>query len=117
MARYPTYTTFQPGELERQLKALTLKTCVVTDAPDGWRANRRHHFHLKWHACSVTFPDETEGICNYTRHSPKVHTFGYKRGVESLPHVTIFEDLPRDATSLEAIAKEKAAEAFGYAIL
>ena len=115
--QYPTYTTFQPGELERELKALALKTCVVTDAPDGWKAKRLHRFHLKWYECQVTFPDETEGICNYIRHGPKCHTFGYKRGTQSLPHVTLFEELPRDAESLEAIAREKASDAFRYAIL
>jgi hypothetical protein len=35
----------------------------------------------------------------------------------SLPHVTVFEELPRDAESLEAIAREKASDAFRYAIL
>lgn len=116
-SRPPIYTTFQPGELERELKALALKTCAVTDAPEGWKAKRRHRFHLKWYECEVTFPDESEGICNYIRHGPKCHTFGYKRGAASLPHVTLFEELPRDAESLEAIAREKASDAFRYAIL
>lgn len=115
-SRTPTYTTFAPGELERELCALSLKTCAVTDAPTGWKANRRHRFQKKWHECKVTFPDETEGICNYTRHGPKCHTFGYQRGQERLPHVTILEELPRDAESIEAIARENATKAFDYAV-
>jgi hypothetical protein len=114
--RSPLYTTFQPGELEQELRALSLKTSVVTDAPPSWKANRRHRFQKKWHECRVTFPDETEGTCNYIRHGPTCHTFGYKRGEDRLPHVTLLEELPKDAASLEAIAQEKAAEAFGYAI-
>ena len=81
MARnYSRYTTFSPGDLEKQLKELALKTCAVTDAPDGWGAKRRHHLHLKWHECTVTYPDGTSGTCRYTRHGPKVHTFGYHWG-------------------------------------
>lgn len=124
MARSPLYTTFGPGELENQLKALALKTSAVTDAPEGWSARRTHRLHLKHHECAVTYPDGTEGVCYYTRHGPKVHAFSFAWGEpkprtgyrERLPHVTVLEELPKDAASIEALAREKAAVAFGYAI-
>ncbi|MGC4044868.1 MAG: hypothetical protein QM758_13830 [Armatimonas sp.] len=42
MARFRVYTTFAEGELDKELKKLSLKTCVVTDAPEGWQAKRRY---------------------------------------------------------------------------
>ena len=124
MARLPIYSTFAPGELEKELKTLALKTGAVTDAPEGWRAKRTHRLHLKHHECAVTYPDGTSGTCYYTRHSPRVHTFRYEWGEpkprsgyrERLPHATILEELPKDAASIEAMAIEKAAVAFGYAV-
>ena len=124
MARLPIYTTFASGELERQLTALAQRAGVVSDAPDGWRARRTHRFHLKHHECAVIYPDGTDGVCYYTRHGPKVHAFSYAWGEpkprtgyrERLPLVTILEELGKDAASIEAVAREKASVAFGYAI-
>lgn len=123
MARLPIYSTFQPGELEKELKALALKTCAVTDAPEGWKAKRRHPLHIKQHECPVRFPDGAEGTCHYTRHGPHWHTlcYGYSEpnryGLrEDLPLVYLDESLGRDAGSIEAVAREKAAEAFQKAI-
>lgn len=125
MARLPIYSTFQPGELERELQSLAQKMGAVTEAPEGWRARRTHRLHLKHHECAVAYPDGTEGICHYTRHSPRVHNFGYAWGEpsprtgyrERLPHITVLEELPKDAASINALAREKAAIAFGYAIV
>jgi hypothetical protein len=124
MARFLSHSTFSPGELERELKALALKTGVVTDAPEDWRAKRRHPLHLKSHECAVTFPDDVEGICNYTRQGPRWHLFRYGYGVpnryglrENLPIAYLSESLGRDASSIESMAQEKAVEAFRKAIL
>jgi hypothetical protein len=121
--RLPIYSTFQPGELEKQLKALALKTCAVTDAPEGWKANRLHRFHLKHHECEVLYPDGTSGTCFYIRHSPECHTLRYEWGEpsrfgtrESLPIVSFLEPLGRDTASVEAKMCELAASAFSSAI-
>lgn len=71
MPKNPIYTTFLPGELEKELKALACKTGPVNDAPEGWTTRRRHRFHLRNYDCSVTFPDGTQGICQYTRQGPR----------------------------------------------
>jgi hypothetical protein len=110
------YTTFGEGELERELRRLSRKGGPVNDAPPGWRAERRHRFHHKWHECPVTFPDGSEGTCHYTRHGPACHGFRYERGKEHLPHVSVLEPLGKDAESIEELAQEKAAVAFGQAI-
>jgi hypothetical protein len=121
--RLPIYSTFQPGELERELKTLALKTCAVTDAPDGWKARRLHRFHLKHHECEVLYPDGSSGTCFYTRHSPECHTLRYEWGEpsrfgtrESLPVVSFLEPLGRDVESVEAKMRELAASAFRGAI-
>ncbi len=123
MAKSPIYTTFPPGELEKTLKALALKTCVVTDAPNGWKASRLHRLHSKWHECEVLYPDGSSGTCYYIRHSPKCHTFRYEWGEpsengyrESLPHVSFLEALGRDAGSVEGKIHELAPSAFSSAI-
>jgi hypothetical protein len=116
MARHLVYTTFQEGELERELRRLSRKGGPVNDAPPGWKAERRHRFHHKWHECPVTFPDGSAGTCHYTRHGPACHGFRYQRENEYLPHVNVLEALGRDAGSIEELAQEKAAVAFGQAI-
>lgn len=116
MARLPRYTTFQPGELERDLKALALKTGAVADVPNAWDVKRHNPLHLRWHECCVTYPDGTEGTCRYTRQGPKWHIFRLRHNCGELPLAYHGDTLGRDAASIEAMCQEKAAVAFGYAI-
>ena len=122
MARTPRstkslrYTTFQPGELEKELKALALKTGVVSDAPNAWDVRRRNPLHLRWHDCAVTYPDGSSGTCHYTRQGPKWHILKFRHDCGELPLAYHAEALGRDAASIEALCQEKADVAFGYAI-
>ncbi|WP_395137789.1 hypothetical protein [Armatimonas sp.] len=110
------YTTFQPGELEKELKALALKTGAVADVPNAWDVRRHNPLHIRWYDCSVTFPDGTEGTCHYTRQGPKWHILRYEHGGATLPYAYHMDELGRDAASIEALTQEKAAVAFAYAI-
>ena len=110
------YTTFQPGELEKELRALALKTGAVADVPNSWDVKRHNPLHIRWYDCSVTFPDGTEGTCHYTRQGPKWHIWRFDHGGCQLPYAYHMEELGRDAASIQAMAQEKAIVAFGYAI-
>ena len=128
MARSPTsktrrssaggkrYTTFQPGELEKALKALALKTGVVADVPNSWDVKRHNPLHHRWYDCPVTYPDGKQGTCHYTRQGPKWHILRYDYGGGQLPYAYHMDELGRDAASIEAMAQEKAVVAFRYAI-
>ncbi|WP_394793111.1 hypothetical protein [Armatimonas sp.] len=116
MARFLRYTTFQPGELEGELKALALKNGVVADVPNAWDVRRHNPLHHRWHDCTILYPDGTSGTCHYTRQGPKWHIFRYQYGGDQLPYAYHMDELGRDATSIEALAQEKAAVAFEYAI-
>ena len=122
LARSPIYTTFREGELEQALKALALKTGVVANVPNAWDVKRRSPLHIRWHECTVTYPDGMSGTCRYTRQGPKWHIFRFEHGdgthikrVE-LPLAYHGEELGRDAASIEAMVQEKATLAFSYAI-
>ncbi|WP_309707555.1 hypothetical protein [Armatimonas sp.] len=116
MARLPRYTTFQPGELERDLKALALKTGAVADVPNAWDVKRHNPLHLRWHECAVTYSDGTEGTCRYTRQGPTWHIFRLRHDCGELPLAYHGDTFGRDAASIKAMCQEKAAVAFGYAI-
>ena len=112
----PRYTTFQPGELEAELKALALKTGVVSDVPNAWEVKRHNPLHFRLHDCAVTFPDGTSGTCHYTRQGPSWHIMRFRHDCGELPLTYHSEPLGRDADSIEAMCQEKAAVAFGYGI-
>ena len=117
--KYKRYTTYQPGELEKELKALALKTGAVADVPNAWDVKRRNPLHIRWYDCTVTYPDGSEGICHYTRQGPRWHIWRCEHGGDKhpLPYAYHMEELGRDAGSIEAMARQKALVAFQYAIL
>ena len=111
------YTTFAPGELERILKDLALKSGVVADVPNAWEVKRRNPLHHRWHNCKVTYPDGTEGTCHYTRQGPRWHILQFEHGGGSrLPYVYHGDELGRDAQSIEALCQQNAAKAFAMAV-
>lgn len=116
MANPPRYTTFQPGELEKELKALALKTGAVADVPNAWDVKRHNPLHIRWYDCTVTYPDGTSGTCRYTRQGPTWHIFRMRHNGGELPLAYHGDALGRDAASIEAMCQEKATVAFGYAI-
>ena len=116
MARVPRYTTFRPGELEELLKKTALKNGAVADVPNAWDVKRRSPLHLRWHDCTVTYPDGSEGTCHYTRQGPKWHIMRYRHDCGELPLAYHTDTLDRDAASIEAMCQEKALVAFGYGV-
>lgn len=112
----PRYTTFQPGELEKELKALALKTGAVADVPNAWDVKRYNPLHIRHYDCTVTFPDGSEGSCHYTRQGSQWHIFRFRHDCGELPLAYHSEALGRDAASIEAMCQAKAAVAFGYGV-
>lgn len=115
--KYKRYTTFQPGELEKELKALALKNGAVADVPNAWDVKRHNPLYIRWYDCNVRFPDGGEGTCHYTRQGPAWHIFRFRHDCGELPLAYHSDELGRDAASIEAMCQEKAAVAFGYGVV
>lgn len=102
MAKFPRYTTFQPGELEKRLREIAPQATLLS--PGGTNGNSRL---LKTHTFAVTFPDGKEGTCRYERGGPAWHLFHflYHDGAP-LPRQTLTTRLANDTGSIEGKGKD-----------
>jgi len=112
MARFLRYTSFQPGELEAQLRELTPpgQSVPTLSMVKGGKAL------LKTHSCKVQYPDGHSGECRYERMAPKWHLFHYVYEELPIGHQAYTYAMENSVASIEAKAQELTAAAYRAAI-
>jgi len=112
MSRFPRYTSFKFGEIERLLAGMT-KEGTFPSPPH----RRGHSTLVREFSCTVTFPDGREGECHYDRRAPAWHLFRYQycEGIW-MPYVDWSFRLDGGESVIQTKAQELAEQSYRLAI-